>query len=168
MRDFKQLISIADFIKDIYLRNQSPKDRYYAVCERYANITKMITNTSFTIFAISGLTFTLSLTVASIVSGELKPSMYVYFPGVHEYSNCLMAMLLLYNFALAIATVLISPPGDVFFFFIFSNIPMIPDIIQGQLDEMTAALEVKKRPINLIDIKCRIWQFLKMQKKYEE
>jgi cell fate (sporulation/competence/biofilm development) regulator YlbF (YheA/YmcA/DUF963 family) len=55
-----------------------------------------------------------------------------------------------------------------FFFIVFANMPMVPLIIKGHLDELTKLLEQKRNVVNAMEIKRRIVTYIEMQRRYNE
>lgn len=92
--------------------------------------------------------------------------MYLYFPGIHEYSIEMFALLSAFNYAMVVISFLTIPPGDMLFFVIFANISMMPSIIRGQLQELAKALQEKKS--NVVEIRHRIVEYIQMKRRYNE
>lgn len=59
---------------------------------------------------------------------------------------------------------LIAPAGDMLFYVIFANVPLVSSIIQGQLNELEEVLEQPQT--KLLAIKYRLLQYLQMHHKY--
>lgn len=159
---------IIEFFKDIYRKNSSTNAKYYAVCKRYSRISKLTVQIGMLCYSAWVTVITLSGALECLLTGVLKPFMKIYFPGVYEgeYSTGFFILLLMFNVSMSLISYVTTPTGDMLFFAIFANVPMVPHIIQGQLDELAEVLE-KKQP-TLKEIKYRMYQYLVMHKRYNE
>lgn len=164
--DLKHLIPIIEFIADIYEKNSHPTGKYYGICCKYARITQLTVKIGFALYFGAITIITLSGTLESILRDIRKPSMVIYFPGIHEYSTAMFALLCGYNYVMVVISFLTIPPGDMLFFVIFVNISMVPAIIKGQFEELTNALQEKQ--MNPVQIKRRILQYIQMHRRYNE
>lgn len=108
----------------------------------------------------------LSGVVEMILTGVIKPCLNIYVPGIYDYSTIGFSLLMAYNYLIAVTSFLTTPIGDMLFFIIFANIPMVPKVIQGQLDEMRDKLETNSG--SLKEIKYRIMQYILMHQNYNE
>lgn len=166
LQDLKQLIPIIEFIADMYEKNSAKTSKYYGICRQYARITKLTVKIGISLYFAAMAIITLSGTFESIIRNIRKPSMVIYFPGIHEYSTEMFATLCAYNYAMVVISFLTVLQGDMLFFVIFANVPMVPSIIRGQLEELTNVLQEKN--LNVVDIKRRIQQYFQMHRRFNE
>lgn len=102
-----------------------------------------------------------------LLRGDYKPTMLIYFPGVREYSGGMLIASLIFNHFMVVICLLTIPPGDMFFFIVFANMPLVPAVIKEHLDQLTKILE-QKRDENRLEIKRRMVQYIQMQRRYNE
>lgn len=110
----------------------------------------------------------ISGSIEIMFTGVYKPSLAIYFPGIHDYSTEMIVLSFIFNQIMVVFCLLLLPPADMFFFILFANTPMVPLVIKGHLDELTKMLELKQNLANELDIKRRIVQYIEMQRRYNE
>lgn len=161
LSDLQHLRPIIEFIADIHAKNSQPTAEYYGICQRFARISKLTVQMGLAMYSAAILVIALPGTVATILTGVHKPSLAIYFPGIHDYSSEMTVLLFIFNHVMVGICFLTIPAGEMLFFVIFANIPMVPAIIKRHLDELETVLERKKRK-SLKEIKIR------MQRQYNE
>lgn len=166
MQNLRQLIPITEFIEDIYVKNAQPTGRYYAICAQYGRISQLTIKVGASLYFTSIGIITLSGIFETIITGVVKPTMALFFPFVFEYSKIMWWTLMAFNYLMSAICFFTTPPGDMLFFVIFANIPMIPAVIEGQLDELTETIE--KQTVRRGEIKYRLLQYIWMQRNYYE
>jgi hypothetical protein len=157
---------VTEFIADIYTKNSQSTSKYYGICQKFARISKWTIQVGLAVYVVIIATVTLSGSIESVLTGVYKPTLYIYFPMIREYSTVMTIVSFVFNHATAVACIFAVSPGDMFFFLVFANMPMIPSIIKGQLEELTETLQ--KKDVNVIEIKHRIVQYIRMQRIYNE
>lgn len=164
MRDLTQLMPIFNFIEDIYRKNSASDTKYYKICQYYGNISARTVQIMYTLYFYSILLMGASGAYESYCSGELKPTLLIYLPGIDDRSTCYMLLLVIFNYAIAVMSLISSPLNDALFFVLFANIPMIPKIIEGQLNELNERQE--DRMVSRKEIRSRMWQYFLMHSAY--
>lgn len=160
MGDLRHAMPIFEFISGIYKKNSRPNSKYYSTCKHYGDLSKMIVTIAFIIFAASSMLIAVSGVVDSLYSGELKPCGFFYFPGIHSHSLCYLIVLSLFNYGMVGLSIFVSPPGDILYFLLFVNFPMVSAVIQGHLEELNQSLV---GPVtSAVDIKQRLLQYFAM------
>lgn len=157
---------IIEFFRDIYRKNSNVESTHYDTCKKYSRISNLTVNIGLLCYSAWVTVITLSGALECILTGVLKPFMKIYFPGYYEgqYSTGVFIILLLFNVSMSLISYVTTPTGDMLFFAIFANVPMVPSIIQGQLDELTAVLENKQATIK--EVKYRMYQYMMMHMRY--
>lgn len=166
MENLRQLIPITEFIEDIYIKNSQPSCRYYDICTQYGRISQLTVKVGGSLYFTAIGIITLSGIVETIITGVMKPTMALFVPFVFDYSTLMWWTLMAFNYLMSVICFFTTPPGDMLFFVIFANIPMIPAVIEGQLNELTEAIQ--KRTVRTKEIKQRLLQYIWMQRKYHE
>lgn len=138
--DLRSMVKIVTNMDTVYRANRRPTDEYYGICCKFARITELTIKAFYSLF-LSMVTFVLlSGVLQSIIQTERLPLAHCYLPKVDEYSNdILYALVTLYNVGMLIVLVVTITPGDVFFFAIAVNVLMTPNIVQQQMDKLSAA-----------------------------
>lgn len=157
---------VMEFIANIYSENSKSQAKHYEMCQKYAPLSQLILkvwgSVYFTIFqtaiAISILEY--------LITGDMKPFMHIYIPGIDNYSATGFTMLLVLNYILGVCCFFTLIPIDSTFFVIFANFPMISTILTDKLNELNASLEnVRKSPR---DIHLEFISLIAMHRKYIE
>lgn len=164
LRDLQNIIPVTAFLADIYEKNSKPGGKYYDRCRQFARISELVIKIGYTIYSVSLII--LSGIVEMLVTGVVKPCLNIYVPGVHDYTTAAFITLMAYNYLIVITSFLTTPIGDMLFFIIFANVPIVPMVIQGQLDELRDKLETETG--SLAEIKYRIMQYILMHQSYNE
>jgi hypothetical protein len=168
MQDLHHLYPTIEFIADIYEKNSQPTSQYYEICQQFARISKLVVKVSLSIYIVTLTVTALLGTCETLLTGNYKPTMVIYFPGIHEYSTQMMVVSLTVNHLMVVVSLLSIPPGDIFFFILFANMPMVPAVIKGHFDELTRKLEHTGKVVNVMEVKRRIVQYIGMQRRYNE
>lgn len=164
LRDLQNIIPVTEFIADIYKKNSDPAAKYHRACQRYARISELVIKIGYGIYSISLVV--LSGVPELILTGEIKPCLNIYIPGIYAYSTTGYILIMAYNYYVVYISFLTTPIGDMLFFIIFANIPMAPVVIRGQLDELRDRLETNMASMKAI--KFRIMQYILMHHDYNE
>lgn len=157
---------VTEFIADIYAKNSEPKSQYYGICAQFARISKLTTQIGLTVNVVTIAVITLSGSIETIITGVYKPTLYIYFPIGNANSTEMTAFSFAFNHSMAVACIFAIPPGELLFFIIFANMPMIPAIVRGHFQRLTEVLQ--RKDLNVLDVKRRIVQYIRMQLKYNE
>lgn len=165
--DLQNLLPIVAFLSDLYEKNSEPTSQYYKICQRFGRITKLTIKVGFG-FYIAGTTLTFIPSILeAIIMGVYMPPMVIYCPRILDcFSTGITVSLFIFNLIMAAVVSITICPGDVMFFVMFANVPMITLIIRGHLEGLTVALEQKK--VNVGVIKHRMAQYIRMQRRYNE
>lgn len=161
------MLPIIEFITDIYEKNSDASSHYYGICQRFARISKLICTVGFGLYLATLLVTALPGTCKLLLTGDYEPTMLIHFPGVYEYTGGMLVASLIFNHFMVVICLLTIPPGDMFFFIVFANMPMVPAVVQGHLDQLTKILE-QQRDRNRLEIKRRMVQYIQMQRRYNE
>lgn len=106
-------------------------------------------------------------TLDSVLSGDIRPPVYIYLPGIHDYPISLMAALCLFNLMTSLFYLGIISTCDGLFFFLFLNMPMVSSIITEHLKELNAVIKVDKA-LETNEVKCKMIEYYWMNLKYKE
>jgi hypothetical protein len=161
-------LSTIEFLADIDEKNSQPTSQYYGICQKYARISKLVLTLGLSLYLASLMLAAFAGSIETILTGTYKPTAFIYFPGIREYSTEIMVLSVVFNHMMVATALLILPPPDMFFFILFANMPMVPMIINGHLDELSKLLEQKRNAVNAMEIKRRIVQLIQMQRRYNE
>jgi hypothetical protein len=167
LRDLQHLLPTIEFIADIYEKNAQPT-QYYGICQKFARISRLTIKFGLGLYLIVLLIAALSGSIETMFTGFYKPTMCIYYPGIHEYSTGMIVLSFIFNHVMAVLDIILITPADMFFFILFANMPMVPLVIKGHLDELERLLEQKWNVVNAIAIKPRILQLIQMQRQYNE
>lgn len=140
LRNLTALLELIEHFKNVFRINCMPSDAYYAIAQKYSQRSYAIVVWGLTIFYSSLVFYGAMGGVAAYIAEETRPIVMVYFPFVHEYNGITLAALIVVNILVSITCMLMMPPGDILFFVIFCNFPMISEIVQQQMDEYTISL----------------------------
>lgn len=159
-----KVIPILNFIENIYRKNSTPDSKYYKLCQYYGVLSERTVKALYSLYFIPIVLIILSSAFELYFAEEYKPPLLVYIAGSFYSSSWYIAFLVAINWAIAMMASIASPLNDAFFFVLFANIPMIPKIIEGQLDELNEVLGRSKA--SLQEIKCRLLQYVWMHRTY--
>lgn len=166
MRDLQQLLPIIRFFDDIYQKNSMPSDRYYNLCQKFAQYTRLCVIIGHSYFFVMGVIIGFSGTVDTFTTGIYQPSMYMYLPYVHEHTIWTNILMTIHNAGASTFCVVNIAFSDVLFYVIFTNFPLIPRVFAGQLEEFEQALLTEGTTIR--DVRYRFLQCILMQNKFNE
>lgn len=105
-------------------------------------------------------------TFETIRTGELKPCLFLYFPGVHNYSVITSILLAAYNYMMVTLSFFCMAPGDTLFFLIFVNLPMLRTIIQSRLKHLDDVLDDEKGSYERNEARKVLIEVLLMHQRY--
>lgn len=166
--DLRKMVKIIDGIRAVYFENSQPTDAYYGICQRFVRITEYTIKIIIFGYVMVMVGTLLFGTFDAILSNERQPFMYCYLPKIRNYSNNFFYTLVsIYNTGiLALATITIAP-NDVICALIIVNAPMVPAMVQVQMDQLSSELR-KKAPIDSAGIQRCLIRYLKMHQEYNE
>lgn len=159
----KPLIEICDTISEVYQKNSKFTMKYYGLCHRYADLTsRMIKVVIFAYFIVIAL-YTSPYIVAYFGPIRVIPCMGL-FRGSGEMNSERFAMLLSYQYSVLISCYLVLVAIDLLIIVVFVNLPMLSDIIIGQLGELNDELLKGKESLQMV--RKRFQQVVMMHNEY--
>lgn len=100
----------------------------------------------------------------SLLSGEIRPPVYIYLPHVHDYSTPMMAAVCIFNLLTSSFWLGVISTCDGLFFYLFLNMPMVSSIVTEKLKELNAVVTV----LEASEIKCKMIEYYWMHRKYQK
>lgn len=159
----KPLIDICDSLIEVHESNSKFTMKYYGLCHQYADLTsRMIKIVLFAYFIVIGL-YTSPYIVAYFGPTRVIPCMSL-IRGSGKMTAERFAMLLTYQYMILISCYLVLVAIDLLIIVVFVNLPMLTDIIIGQLRELNDVLAEGRESMQMI--KQRLQQIIMMHNKY--
>lgn len=140
VNDLRSLVDLCDFMGDIYQQNSEPPSTYYNLCQRYANISKLILKIGIFAYTFMHILFLGMLVGEAIYRRALIPPLRIYLPGVDEGTYIGVAVLILFNYVISLTGCFVFCSYDSLICVIFANMPMVASVITGHLNEMRERL----------------------------
>lgn len=165
------LLPMVEFFADFYRNNSSPADRYYAICTRFAKISWRIVVTATAAIECIWGSFLLMALLECLRRGEMVPVLLSFIPGVYELLPIGNIFVHLFNYAELLSLMILEPACDLLFFVLFGNIPMVPAILQQQMQELSTILLATMVPdadVDVAEIKRRFLHFVDIHRCYNE
>lgn len=95
-----------------------------------------------------------------------QPFLMIYIPGIYEYTGGIRVLIWIVGLLQATGCILLMPPGDVFFFIIASNFPMVADIVQQEMNELSAWVTANRWHAQSNEAKLKFGKYLSLHLKY--
>lgn len=162
--DLRSMIDVTGHIAEIHKKNARSNARDYKLCQQNANLCKLLVIAIPWIYCIAALTFQFPSFLDYFTKGIIRPSCYIYFPGVDESNAIHMRLLMLFNVSVSIIETSQISPSDTFIAINFSTIPLLSKIVRRKISELNDnknggdSMRIKKQQIEII----------LMQEKYNE
>lgn len=166
LQDLNQFNGIFGFLRDVYSKNSKPGDKYYKICSKYGRRSKNSVKFGLGSWTVGYLIVLLLTTLDSLLSDKIRPSVYIYLPGVHHYSTPLMIVLCLFNLLTSSFMLVVTSSCDALFFFLFLNMPMVSSIITDHLQELNDMVLLDRN--KSIGMKRKMVEYYCMHLKYKE
>lgn len=161
------IFEIADFIDEVYKKNSlSVEMQNYALCKRFANISKNIVQYGLTGFAMVAIVFAAPSLYETIFNGNMSPVLRIYFPFVREDSQTDLAILTAFNLVVYCVGLLGVGPFDILIVFVALNIPLVSSVITAEVEQFKAALLRRNNTLGMT--KYRMRSIILMTLKYNE
>lgn len=167
LSDLQHLLPTIDFIEIIYRNNSNPGNKYYKLCTKFGRISEFTVKIGLSSFLVLLFAAVAIETMRSILTGQIHPCFWIYFPFVHEYSTTTVVILAAYNYIMVVVDALTISPGDLLYFLIFVNILMMPTVLRDHLKELEEMLE-KHQKVSTADLNRFKIEFLKFFKFYDD
>lgn len=164
------MIDVLNNIAEIHKNNSKPSARDYELCERNANLCKLLVIGISIGLGATAFVFQLPAFLDYLTKGIIRPSYNIYLPGFDKTDARDMSVLMLINIAISLFEILIISSSDTFVAINFSSIPLFSSIIQQQINEFKFESKDKGKQsgINSISIKEQLIKIILMQIKYNE
>lgn len=171
MRDLRLMITIADFLTDIYSKNTNTLSKYYGICRKYADFSKKIVIGCSLVYLGAVSVYQMPSMIIYFTTGEVTPASGMYFPfhsKVYEENSIEKMLLIVYNYVALVMAYLTLISYDSLIFLIFCNVPMASEIIRKELNELKVLIDIENRDVAVKDVRFRLLQIITMHKRYNE
>lgn len=164
--NLRYLLPTVKFFADIHQNNSTSSSKYYSICHRYGQRNRIIV-----LFGFFGFTslyvvfYALGLLQSYLAKGN---TVHVYIPGVYEYSRVGFIALSVVNTLAFVWCALCMMPTDMFFYFVFANIPIVPDIVRNLMDDLNILLRRNPDDASHLLIKHRLLHYIGIHHKFNE
>lgn len=170
LSDLHRLRSLFEFLKTVYEQNSWPNSRYFETCKKYSRISRLTLIIGFSLYSFIFAQIVLFGIYESVRREEPTAFLFIFFPYIYNTTLTIYVLDLLYNTIAYLTCVVTVPPGDLVFFIIFANVPLIATIMSCQLNELSRKLKAHDELQSISDEQIRqyLLNYVWMHRKYNE